>query len=107
MTGLVYTSQSKKDLNKIGLHIAQDNPRQAVNFLRALREQCKKISEAPKAYRPRPELGKGLRSCAFGNYVVFFFEEPGLVRIVRVLHGAMDIEAQFTEKIQPETTKPS
>jgi len=26
MTRLVYTSQSKKDLNDIGLHIAQDNP---------------------------------------------------------------------------------
>lgn len=27
-----------------------------------------------------------------------FYEEPGLVRIVRVMHGAMDIEAQFAEK---------
>jgi len=29
---------------------------------------------------------------------VFFFKEPSLVRIVRVLHGAMDIEAQFAGK---------
>jgi toxin ParE1/3/4 len=29
---------------------------------------------------------------------VLFFEEPGLVRIVRVLHGAMDVEARFAEK---------
>ena len=98
MTCLVYTPQSKKDLNDIGLYIARDNPRRAMSFVRELREQCRKITEAPKAYRPRPELGKGLRSCAYGNYVVFFFEEPGLVRIVRVLHGAMDIEAQFAEK---------
>lgn len=98
MTRLVYTPQSKKDLNDIGLYIAQDNPRRAMSFVRELREQCRKITQAPKAYRPRPELGKGLRSCACGNYIVFFFEEPGIVRIIRVLHGAMDIEAQFTEK---------
>lgn len=40
-----------------------------------------------------------MRSCGHGNYIVFFYEELGLVRIIRVLHGAMDIEAQFAEKI--------
>lgn len=98
MTRLVYTPQSKKDLNDIGQYIAQDNPRRAMSFVRELRGQCRKITEAPKAYGPRPELGIGLRSCAYGNYIVFFFEEPGLVRIIRVLHGAMDIEAQFAGK---------
>jgi plasmid stabilization system protein ParE len=29
---------------------------------------------------------------------VFFIHEPGLVRIVRVLHGSMDIAAQFAEE---------
>lgn len=95
---LVFLPQAEMDLEAIGDYIARDNPQRAMSFVRELREQCRKITEAPKAYRPRPELGKGLRSCAYGNYVVFFFEEPGLVRIVRVLHGAMDIEAQFAEK---------
>jgi toxin ParE1/3/4 len=36
---------------------------------------------------------------------VLFFEEPGLVRIVRVLHGAMDVEAQFAEKNPSPDTK--
>jgi toxin ParE1/3/4 len=98
MTLLVYTPQSKKDLNNIGMYIAQDNPRRAMSFVRELREQCRKITEAPKAYRPRPEIGGSLRSCAYGNYVVFFIHEPGLVRIVRVLHGSMDIAAQFAEE---------
>ena len=95
---LVFLPQAEMDLEAIGDYIARDNPRRAISFVRELRWQCRKITEAPKAYRPRPELGKGLRSCAYGNYVVFFFEELGLVRIVRVLHGAMDIEAQFAEK---------
>ena len=95
---LVFLPQAEMDLEAIGDYIARDNPRRAISFVRELRGQCRKITEAPKAYRPRPELGKGLRTCAYGNYVVFFFEELGLVRIVRVLHGAMDIEAQFAEK---------
>ncbi|MBM3387637.1 MAG: type II toxin-antitoxin system RelE/ParE family toxin [Betaproteobacteria bacterium] len=95
---LVFLPQAETDLEAIGDYIARDNPRRAMSFVRELREQCRKIKEAPQAYRPRLELGKGLRSCAYGNYVVFFFEEPGLVRIVRVLHGAMDIETQFAGK---------
>ena len=51
MTCLVYTPQSKKDLNDIGLYIARDNPRRAMSFVRELRERCRKITEAPKAYR--------------------------------------------------------
>jgi len=96
MTRLVYTPQSKKDLSEIGLYIARNNPRRAASFVRELRAQCRKLTQAPQAYQPRPELGKGMRSCAHGNYLVVFYEEAGLVRIV---HGAMDIEAQFATKI--------
>lgn len=103
---LVFLPQAETDLEAIVDYIARDNPRRAMSFVRELREQCRKITEAPKAYRPRPQLGEGLRSCAYGNYVVFFFEEPGLVRIVRVLHSAMDIEAQFGQNNSTPTTKP-
>jgi toxin ParE1/3/4 len=57
-----------------------------INYVRELRAQCRKITQIPQAYRPRTELGKGMRSRAHGNYVVLFYEEPGLVRIIRVLH---------------------
>lgn len=99
MTRLVYTPQSKKDLSEIGLYIARDNPRRAASFVRELRAQCRKLTQAPQAYKPRPDLGKGMRSCAHGNYLVVFYEEAGLVRIVRIVHGAMDIEAQFATKL--------
>jgi toxin ParE1/3/4 len=107
MTRLAYTPQSRGDLNDIGLYIAKDNPRRAVSYVRELRAQCRKITQAPQAYRPRTELGKGMRSCTHGNYVVLFYEEPGLVRIIRVLHGAMDIKAQFTEKNSAPDEKPT
>jgi len=95
---LEFQPQAERDLEGIGDYIAQDNPRRAISFLHELRAQCRKILMAPQAYRPRPELGEGIRSCAYGNYVIFFTEDGRLLRIIRVLHGAMDIEAQFTEK---------
>jgi len=95
---LEFQPQAERDLEGIGDYIAQDNPSRAITFLQELRSQCRKILMAPQAYRPRPELGEGIRSCAYGNYVIFFTEDGRLLRIIRVLHCAMDIEAQFTEK---------
>lgn len=98
MTRPVYSPQSRQDLNEIGLYIAKDSPRRAISFVRELKAQCRKIAQAPKAYRPRTEFGKTMRSCAHGNYVIFFTEDATQVEIVRILHGAMDIEAQFVEE---------
>lgn len=94
---LEFLPRAEQDLETIGDYIALDNPRRAASFVRELQAQCRKLAKAPQAYRPRPELGNGMRSCAHGHYVVLFYEEPGLVRIVRVMHAAMDIEAQFAK----------
>ena len=41
----------QKGLNDIGLTIVRGYPRRAMSFVRELRERCRKITEAPKAYR--------------------------------------------------------
>lgn len=102
---LEFQPQAERDLEEIGDYIAQDNPRRAISFLQELRAQCRKIMMAPQAYRPRPELGMGIRSSVYGNYVIFFTEDGHLLKIIRVLHGAMDIEEQLAEKFSPPTTK--
>ena len=92
-----FSPLAERDLEDIGDYIARDNPRRALSFVVELRRQCATIAAAPGAYRPRPELGDGLRSCAHGNYVIFFREKRKALVIVRILHGAMDIEARFVE----------
>lgn len=89
---------AEQDLEAIGDFIAQDNPHRALTFITELRKQCAKIAASPQAFRLRPELGNDIRSCAYGNYVIFFQERPGELCIVRVLHGAMDIASRFSEK---------
>ena len=90
---LVITPLAEQDIESIGDYIARDNPRRALSFIRELRSQCQRISKTPQGYRLRDELGDGIRSCAYGNYVIFFEIETETLRIVRILHGARDIPA--------------
>jgi toxin ParE1/3/4 len=62
---------AERDLEAIGDYIADDNPARAVSFVAELRDHCNTIARMPGAYRLRPELGKGVRSCAHGDYVIF------------------------------------
>ncbi len=45
----------------------------------------------------RPELGEGIRSFPSGNYVIFYRTVEGGIEIMRVLHGARDIEKIFAQ----------
>ena len=94
---IFFSPLAEGDLESIGDYIADDNPVRALNFVAELRIQCATIAKAPQAYRPRPDLGSGVRSCAHGNYVVLFTATKSQLTIVRILHGAMDIPARFSE----------
>lgn len=90
---LLFSPQAASDLEAISDYIAQNSPRQAQVFLRELEQQCARIAVQPGLYRQRPELRQGLRSCPYGNYIIFFLTEARAVRIVRILHQARDLPA--------------
>jgi len=53
------------------------------------------LATQPMMGRARDELVHGLRSRPFGRYVIFYeLLKDGIV-VVRVLHGARDLDAQF------------
>ena len=72
MISLVFTPRAERDLEAIGDYIAKDSHRRALSFVRELRAQCVKITNAPHGYRIRPELGEEIRSCAHGRYLIYF-----------------------------------
>ncbi|MCU5773126.1 type II toxin-antitoxin system RelE/ParE family toxin [Erwiniaceae bacterium BAC15a-03b] len=86
---------AEQDIEAIGDYIAQDNPQRALSFTGELYQQCCLIGETPQLYRERPELGKQVRSCAYGRYLILFSSGETEVRIERVLHGARDISDLF------------
>lgn len=92
---LTITPLAELDLEAIADYIAADNLERALTFIVELREQCRRIAGNAQAYRRRIELGSDIRSCAYGNYVVFFSASHDEVTVIRVLHGARDIPTLF------------
>jgi toxin ParE1/3/4 len=43
----------------------------------------------------RSELAPGLRAVTSRNYILFYRDLPGRVRVERVLHGRRDIDAIY------------
>lgn len=99
MKRLVITPQAQCDIEAIGDYIARDNPPRALSFVLELRARCEKLSASPEAFRLRQELGEDIRSCAHGRYVIFFSSAVHEVTIIRVLHGARDLIAQFSSAL--------
>ncbi len=96
---LVITPLAQRDLETIGDYIAEDNPARAVSFIRELRYHCRKVGQMPEAYRLRPDIAEDIRSSVYGRYVFYFVIDNDIVRIVRVLHGAMDAAAHLDTDI--------
>ncbi|WP_419195114.1 type II toxin-antitoxin system RelE/ParE family toxin [Novipirellula herctigrandis] len=74
----------------IARFIANDKPDAARQWVSKLREKCRLASQHPEIGDERPELGEGIRSTYFGNYVIFFRRRDGFVEIVRIIRGDVD-----------------
>ena len=55
------------------------------------------IADSPMIGRTREELAPGLRSFPVGNHVIFYRSVKNGIEVIRVLHGARDIEFLFGE----------
>lgn len=95
MTKLVFSRLAESDLESVGDYIADDNPLRAVSFIDEIRDHCRKIATMPKAHPQRDDIAAGLRMATHGEYLIFFREADGGVRVERILHGARDYISLF------------
>jgi toxin ParE1/3/4 len=95
VTRCVFSRLAEADIEAIGDHIANDNPKRALSFVRELRDRCRAMIHYPRAAPLRPELGRGVRMIVFGDYLIFYRYSKGQVIIERVLHGARNIQGLF------------
>ena len=79
------------------MFIAADNPAQADDFIDLIDEKFQNLSRQPGLGRRREELAAGLRSFPVGRYVIFYLQVQDCLQIVRVLHGARDVDAVFAD----------
>jgi toxin ParE1/3/4 len=73
----------------------------ADSILDVIQKKCEKIAAFPEAGQIRNELLANLRSFVVKSYVVFYMPLSDGIDVLRVLHGARDIESVFEDKIPP------
>lgn len=88
------------DLAEIWSYIAEDSVRNADAFASRIDKTFRLLAGRPGIGRIRPELYPDLRSFVVGKYVVFYLPLTNDIDIIRVLHGACDIEAIFEDEEQ-------
>ena len=91
---------AEADLLAIGMWIAEDSPVRTETFLSELREACRSIGDAPRAY---PVVGRyrrvRVRRRPYRDYLIFYRIGNDQVEVVHVIHGARDYDAILAQDL--------
>jgi toxin ParE1/3/4 len=86
------TAAAERDLSEIWEYIAEDSETAADKTLRAIHAQCHVLGQYPKIGRDRSDIVPGVRSFPVGKCLIFYRETGQGVEIIRVLHGARNLD---------------
>jgi toxin ParE1/3/4 len=92
MARVVQTGQAREDLREILRYLRRHSRPAAERLAQAVRDRLSRLSKIPRLGRERPELGADVRSIVVGDYVLIYHATDAVVTVVRVFHGARDIE---------------
>jgi toxin ParE1/3/4 len=98
MPAMFMRPRALTDLAEIWDYIAADNVSAADAIADLIGDKVQALSRQPGMGRARPDLANELRSLTAGRYVIFYLPLSNGVDIVRVLHGARDIETIFQDE---------
>ena len=91
------TDRAEADLEECWLHIARDDPRSATRFVETILSKCELLAGQPGIGRLRTELAPDLRSFVVGRYLILYRRIDDGIEVVRVLHGARNIETSLRD----------
>ncbi len=89
------SARATSDLTEIWSYIADDSVTNADAFIDKLYETIQVLANQSGAGRRREELAPGILSFPFARYIIFYRASRDAIEIVRVLHGARDIQTIF------------
>lgn len=95
---IVITRVAKADLAEIWEYIGVSNAAAADKLLDTINDKIHSIANSPLMGRERSELAPMLRSFPIAQYVLFYRPITEGIEIVRVLHGARDLDTVFSEE---------
>lgn len=97
-----FTPESREDLREIALRIAARSPIRAFTYVDEIEARCLRIGEFPHAGPPRPQWGADIRITIHGYYIIVHRVRRDAVQILRVVHGARDLDRLFEDEPLPE-----
>lgn len=98
MPRIVKSRLSREDYLEIWLYVARDNPAAADRLIQQFDHNLDALARAPMIGRSEEEYSQGLRCFPVGNYLIFYRPIEGGIELVRLLHGARDINPEYFEE---------
>ena len=95
MLSVVRTDQAETDLATLLDYLEEGSPQAAERLATAIDDRCTLLSQFPLLGRTREELGPALRSVVVEQYVLFYRVTATAVEVLRIFHGARDIDAML------------
>ena len=92
---LVLAPRAEEDLDDLWVYIATESGSEptATRVLRSVADALLLIAKFPHLGRSRDlDLKSGYRSFPVNNYVIFYRIRPGVVQVIRILHGSRDVQ---------------
>lgn len=96
--------RAEEDVLEQALYIARDNPDAAVRYLEAVDAALRSLGRTPKLgglYKTRNPALKALRRLivpGFKNHLIFYLDLDSSIDVIRVLHGARDLQVVLGEE---------
>jgi len=89
------SSVADEDIEEIWLYIARDNPSAADALIDVFHEKFQLLAHRPQIGLSCESLRPGMRRFHVNRYIVYYQLRSSHIEIVRILHGARDIESLF------------
>ena len=94
---LLIAPNARRDIRGIAEGLKQFSENAAIRLTRAFESRFKLLCTTPLIGRDRCKLMQNLRSCVVDKYIVFFWSTATTLEILRVIHGARDVDQEFVE----------
>ena len=92
MKDIIVTRRAQSDLDDIWYYIAQDNVKAADSLLDTIVESLKPALLFENYGYECSFDGQSIRKIPCGSYLVFFCYTDGGIELLRVIHGARDLQ---------------